>query len=180
MSSDGISWQRGTGAVSGTRAADDAGACMESDGGDWWTLDTHSLAVSDVQMFSSSAVNSGTGVYWMFYTGCNYDESAAPPALESLVGAAADAEGLCGRPGLAMSQVRRCEGTAAATACVAPSCGHERSRTSLTRALRSTVASGCSCGGLMLLQAGCVCCGYSHSIHIQNMSSHACARAGRP
>lgn len=106
MSSDGISWQRGAGAVSGSRAADDAGACMESDGGDWWTLDTHSLAVSDVQMFSSSAVNSGTGVYWMFYTGCNYDDAAAPPALEQLVGAAPNTEGLCGRPGLAMSQVR--------------------------------------------------------------------------
>lgn len=107
MSSDGINWKRGAGPVEGSRAADDAGACMESDGSDWWTLDTHSLAVSDVQMFSSAAVNSGTGVYWMFYTGCNFDDAAAPEALQRLVGAAADAEGLCGRPGLAMSQVRR-------------------------------------------------------------------------
>eukprot|EP00892_Ulva_mutabilis_P004235 jgi/Ulvmu1/2183/UM013_0028.1 len=104
VSSDGVNWKRGEGPVSGTRAADDAGACMESDGSDWWTLDTHSLAVSDVQMFSSSAVNSGTGVYWMFYTGCDYDAAEVPAALGSLVGVDTGAEGLCGRPGLAMSQ----------------------------------------------------------------------------
>lgn len=69
VSSDGIAWTRGYGAVEGTREADDVGSCMEANPGDWWTLDTHSVGTPDVQMFSSDAVNSGSGVYWMFYTG---------------------------------------------------------------------------------------------------------------
>lgn len=55
--------------MKGTRTADDVGSCMEANPGDWWTLDTHSVATPDVQMFSSDAVSTGSGVYWMFYTG---------------------------------------------------------------------------------------------------------------
>ena len=55
--------------MKGTREADDVGSCMEANPGDWWTLDTHSVGTPDVQMFSSDAINGGSGVYWMFYTG---------------------------------------------------------------------------------------------------------------
>lgn len=57
--------------MKGTREADDVGSCMEANPGDWWTLDTHSVGTPDVQMFSSDAINGGSGVYWMFYTGVN-------------------------------------------------------------------------------------------------------------
>jgi hypothetical protein len=67
-------------------------------------LDTHSVAVSDVQMFSSSSVNGGAGVYWMFYSGCDYSPVEVPDGVPGCAGGVA--EGVCGRPGLAMSQVR--------------------------------------------------------------------------
>jgi hypothetical protein len=104
ISSDGITWTRGRGAVEGTRCASDVGACLEANDGDWWTLDTRSVAVSDVQLFSSGSVNGGTGVYWMFYTGVDFQPVHVPEGMPGMEGGR-ELEGLCARPGLAMSQV---------------------------------------------------------------------------
>jgi hypothetical protein len=81
VSSDGINWKRSSEAVEGSRKADDVGACMGPNPDDWWTLDTHSVALGDVQIFSSDAVNSGSGVYWMFYTGFDLAPVEVPQAL---------------------------------------------------------------------------------------------------
>lgn len=60
--------------------------------------------LSRAQVLSNSSVSSGVGVYWMFYSGGDFEAVAAP---EGLPGGAAGAavEGLRLRPGLAMSQV---------------------------------------------------------------------------
>ena len=105
VSSDGIHWSRSSEPVTGDRSAGDVGACLGPNDEEWWTLDTHSVAVSDVQMFSSGTVNGGTGVYWMFYTGADYQSVRVPEGIPGLE-AGAEVEGLCGRPGLAMSQAR--------------------------------------------------------------------------
>ena len=105
-SDDGIRWQRGSGVVQGTRKADDVGACLQGNDENWWTLDTMAVALGDVQLFSSDMVHGGAGgVYWMFYTGIDYQPVAAPEGLAGLP-AGKEVEGLCARPGLAMSQVR--------------------------------------------------------------------------
>jgi hypothetical protein len=58
-----------------------------------------------LQVLSNSSVSSGVGVYWMFYSGGDFEAVPAPPGLPGA--AAGDAvEGLRMRPGLAMSQVR--------------------------------------------------------------------------
>ncbi|KAI8471882.1 MAG: glycosyl hydrolase [Monoraphidium minutum] len=107
VSADGVIWTRGGGAVEGSRGAAraaDVGMCLTPTGADyWWTLDTHHLAVSDVQVFSNSSVSSGVGVYWMFYTGGDFAPLEAPAGLPG-VPAGAAVEGLRMRPGLAMSQ----------------------------------------------------------------------------
>jgi hypothetical protein len=57
-----------------------------------------------LQVLSNSSVSSGVGVYWMFYSGGDFEAVRAPPGLPGA--AAGDAvEGLRMRPGLAMSQV---------------------------------------------------------------------------
>eukprot|EP00775_Hariotina_reticulata_P008734 gene8734-8914_t len=106
VSHDGINWLRGDGLVEGHRGAQqagDVGVVLGPNTENWWTLDTSHLAVSDVQVLSNSSVSSGVGVYWMFYSGGDFEAVAAP---EGLPGAAAGAavEGLRMRPGLAMSQ----------------------------------------------------------------------------
>jgi len=58
-----------------------------------------------VQVLSNSSVSSGVGVYWMFYSGGDYEAVAAPEGLAGTAPGAA-VEGLRLRPGLAMSQVR--------------------------------------------------------------------------
>jgi hypothetical protein len=104
VSTDGIEWHRSGGPVKGDRLENDVGACLESNDENWWTLDTHSVAVSDVQLFSSGNPGDGGGVYWMFYTGCDYQPLSVPEGWPGLPGGA-QLEGLCARPGLAMSQV---------------------------------------------------------------------------
>jgi hypothetical protein len=104
VSTDGITWQRSSGAVSGDRSENDVGACLDSNAENWWTLDTHSVAVSDVLLLSSDNVGGGGGVYWMFYTGCDYQPLSVPEGWPGLPGGA-QLEGLRARPGLAMSQV---------------------------------------------------------------------------
>jgi hypothetical protein len=103
MSSDGIHWHRGEGAVTGDRSATDVGFCLDSNEGNWWTLDTAAVAVSDVQLFSTDGP---AGVYWMFYTGADYQPLQVPDGMPGMT-PGAEVEGLCTRPGLAMSQVRR-------------------------------------------------------------------------
>ena len=52
VSTDGISWQRGSGLIEGARGAakeEDVGAVLRPNG-DWWTCDTAGLAVADVQV----------------------------------------------------------------------------------------------------------------------------------
>lgn len=119
ISSDGIHWQRGYDAIEGSRGADaasDVGRTIAPNG-DWWTFDTCHLAPGDVQVLSNSSVSSGVGVYWMFYSGGDFEAVAPPegmPGAEEARRRAAAAgvegvppgavEGLRMRPGLAMSQ----------------------------------------------------------------------------
>ena len=103
VSTDGVTWQRSSGPVAGTRDKDDVGKCLDANADDWWTLDTSAVAVSDVQLFSSD--HAGAGVYWMFYTGIDFQPLPVPQGLPGME-AGAEVEGLCARPGLAMSQVR--------------------------------------------------------------------------
>lgn len=53
---------------------------------------------------SNSSVSSGVGVYWMFYSGGDFEPVSAPQGLPGAADGAA-VEGLRMRPGLAMSQV---------------------------------------------------------------------------
>ncbi|WIA38670.1 hypothetical protein OEZ86_001976 [Tetradesmus obliquus] len=106
VSHDGIDWLRGDGLVEGHRGSakdGDVGVVLGPNSDSWWALDTCHLAVSDVQVLSNSSVSSGVGVYWMFYSGGDFEPVPAPPGLPGA--AAGDAvEGLRMRPGLAMSQ----------------------------------------------------------------------------
>ncbi|KAF8059183.1 NDK1 [Scenedesmus sp. PABB004] len=106
VSRDGIAWARGDGLVEGHRGAEqagDVGIVLGPNPDNWWTLDTHHLAVSDVQVLSNSSVSSGVGVYWMFYSGGDFEPVPAPPGLPGAE-PGAPVEGLRLRPGLAMSQ----------------------------------------------------------------------------
>ena len=46
-----------------------------------------------LQIFSSDAVNTGVGVYWMFYSGGNFEEAEVPAGFPMLE-AGSSAEGL--------------------------------------------------------------------------------------
>ena len=53
VSTNGIDWQRGHGAIEGARGeakALDVGRVLEPNAEDWWWLDTRHMAVSDVQV----------------------------------------------------------------------------------------------------------------------------------
>eukprot|EP00879_Flechtneria_rotunda_P022777 GHRR01024054.1.p1 GENE.GHRR01024054.1~~GHRR01024054.1.p1 ORF type:complete len:357 (+),score=108.66 GHRR01024054.1:488-1558(+) len=106
VSSDGINWLRSEGLVEGRRGADkadDVGLTLQPNSDNWWTLDTCHLAVSDVQVLSNSSVSSGVGVYWMFYSGGDFEAVQVPDGLPGAPAGTA-VEGLRMRPGLAMSQ----------------------------------------------------------------------------
>ena len=86
--------------------------------GDWWWHDTHHVSVSDVQIFSSGAVASTGGVYWMFYSGGSFEKHALPEGITSSSSSSsrssssssssgsssAEVEGARTRAGLALSQ----------------------------------------------------------------------------
>lgn len=107
VSSDGLTWSRGSGMIEGQRGAAqaaDLGCVLAPNKGDWWWLDTCHLHASDVQILSNSSVSTGVGVYWCFYSGGNYEAVEVPDSLRDLAGIDASVEGLRLRPGLAMSQ----------------------------------------------------------------------------
>ncbi|GLI70313.1 hypothetical protein VaNZ11_015267, partial [Volvox africanus] len=111
VSRDGIHWVRGYDAVEGARgedAAADVGTVL-SPNQDWWTFDTCHLIPGDVQVLSNSSVSSGVGVYWMFYTGGDFEPVVLPEGFPGSGGRSSSGErqaveGLRLRPGLAMSQ----------------------------------------------------------------------------
>lgn len=111
VSTDGVNWSRGRGAVEGARGAAraaDVGRVLAPNE-DWWWHDTCHMHVSDVQILSNGSVEGGTGVYWCFYSGGNYEEGDVPPSMVStdedvLASPASKREGITLRPGLAMSQ----------------------------------------------------------------------------
>lgn len=49
--------------------------------------------LSCLQMLASSVVNSGTGVYWLFYAGGDFAETSTPAGLPGFTGVA-EVEGL--------------------------------------------------------------------------------------
>lgn len=51
--------------------------------GVWVPAQLH-LTWSLLQMFSSDAVNTGVGVYWMFYTGGSFEPVPTPAGLPGL------------------------------------------------------------------------------------------------
>jgi hypothetical protein len=59
------------------------------------------------QVLSNNSVSSGVGVYWMFYSGGDFEAAPVPDGLPG-VQAGVAVEGLRMRPGLAMSQVCAC------------------------------------------------------------------------
>ena len=89
--------------MEGNRRDDDVGQVLGPNGEEWWTLDTAAVAVGDVQIFSSGAVQNGVGVYWMFYSGADFAPLTVPAGMPGMP-AGATLEGLNTRPGLAMSQ----------------------------------------------------------------------------
>ena len=80
--------------------------------GDWWWHDTNHVSVSDVQIFSSGAVASTGGVYWMFYSGGSFEKHPLPKGLTSSSNGSGsieseseiEIEGARTRAGLALSQ----------------------------------------------------------------------------
>ncbi|EFJ53217.1 hypothetical protein VOLCADRAFT_86273 [Volvox carteri f. nagariensis] len=106
VSRDGIRWSRGYDIIEGARGSDAAGdvGTIMGPNGDWWTFDTCHLAPADVQVLSNSSVSSGVGVYWMFYSGGDFEPVMLPEGFPSS-GERRPVEGLRLRPGLAMSQV---------------------------------------------------------------------------
>ncbi|GIL85766.1 hypothetical protein Vretimale_13208 [Volvox reticuliferus] len=110
VSRDGIRWSRGCDVIEGARgedAAADVGTVL-SPNQDWWTFDTCHLAPGDVQVLSNSSVSSGVGVYWMFYSGGDFEPVMLPEGFPGSGGSGGGerqpVEGLRLRPGLAMSQ----------------------------------------------------------------------------
>ncbi len=71
------------------------------------TLALISAACPSPQVLSNSSVSSGVGVYWMFYSGGDFEAIAAPQGLPGLA-AGQEYEGVRMRAGLAMSQVHCC------------------------------------------------------------------------
>ena len=106
VSSDGITWSRGDGPISGARGearSRDVGKIIEPNE-DWWTHDTCHLFVSDVQILSSDSVSSSGGVYWCFYSGGDFESVDVPDELKVTDECPSEREGLRLRPGLALSQ----------------------------------------------------------------------------
>lgn len=65
VSSNGIHWERGQGAV---KSSGDVGLVM-SCGKDWWAFDTESIRPAEVVIMSSTKVRAASSVYWLYYTG---------------------------------------------------------------------------------------------------------------
>lgn len=104
MSEDGVNWTRGFGNISGAREQEkrdaDVGKTMDQNE-DWWWMDTCHLSPSDVQVMGAD--DAGAGVFWMFYTGADWEAVSVPDVLSGSFDQA-EVEGLRMRPGLALSQ----------------------------------------------------------------------------
>lgn len=106
VSKDGLTWERGHGAISGARGegrAMDVGKIIEPNE-DWWGHDTCHVAASDVQILSNNAVAGDGGVYWCFYSGGDFEPVTVPQEMKFSESCPEEREGLRLRPGLAMSQ----------------------------------------------------------------------------
>ncbi|KAK9838636.1 hypothetical protein WJX74_000352 [Apatococcus lobatus] len=106
VSGDGITWRRDEGRA--IRPGESApalppGVALGPNQDNWWWHDTMALSVSDVQIFASGDGQDSAGVYWMYYSGSNFEEAEMPQGLAGSQSQSA-AEGLRLRPGLAMSQ----------------------------------------------------------------------------
>lgn len=77
LSSNGVHWLRGSGSI---ETDEDVGIVMECTN-DWWAFDTEIIRPSDVLVMSSPKVRVPSGVYWLYYSGCNSDEINIPPML---------------------------------------------------------------------------------------------------
>ncbi|CAG9462135.1 unnamed protein product [Pedinophyceae sp. YPF-701] len=102
-SSDGVNWLRGAGAISGVKGPsgeEDVGVVFAPNADEWWSHDTMHVTTHDVQVLSSGSVNGGEGMYWMFYTGGDFE----PVDVGAVGPDGAAVEGLRMRPGLALSQ----------------------------------------------------------------------------
>ncbi|KAL2559467.1 Arabinanase/levansucrase/invertase [Forsythia ovata] len=65
VSSNGIHWERGGGAV---KSGADVGLVMNCSK-DWWAFDTQSIRPGEIVIMSSTKVRSNNAVYWLYYTG---------------------------------------------------------------------------------------------------------------
>ncbi|KAK9799010.1 hypothetical protein WJX73_003754 [Symbiochloris irregularis] len=109
VSGDGVQWTRGQADVEVTRGQEketDVGKVLGPNEDEWWGHDTRHLTVSDVQVFSRDAVGEGVGVYWMYYSGGNFEAADCPAGLQG-ADSSQIIEGIRTRPGLAMSQDAR-------------------------------------------------------------------------
>eukprot|EP01018_Ginkgo_biloba_P038361 Gb_08723 [translate_table: standard] len=77
VSSNGIHWRRGSEHI---ETDEDVGVVMECSD-DWWAFDTEIIQPSDILIMSSTKVRASTGVYWLYYSGCNSDDSKVPQAV---------------------------------------------------------------------------------------------------
>lgn len=77
LSANGVHWLRGSGIID---TDEDVGIVMECTN-DWWAFDTEIIRPSDVLVMSSAKARISSGVYWLYYSGCNSDEIKIPRML---------------------------------------------------------------------------------------------------
>lgn len=70
ISSNGIHWERGGGAV---QSSVDVGLVLNCSN-DWWAFDTQSIRPCEVVVMSSSKVRANSAVYWLYYTGVSSEK----------------------------------------------------------------------------------------------------------
>lgn len=113
---DGVHWNRGNEealteipAEEVVEPATPVGKVFDRNKEDWWVFDTAHVSLGDVQILSSASLAGGGGVYWMFYSGGDYEPIELPQSLLDIgnIGegdTSGAVEGLRTRPGVALSQ----------------------------------------------------------------------------
>lgn len=121
VSRNGLVWERGSSAenvnpVLGTDGPREVvGRVLARNEGEWWAFDCAHVLPGCVEVFADERVDSGSGNFWMYYSGADFEKrpavaarslSAASQALDEMGRAegAADERGLRSRVGLAISQ----------------------------------------------------------------------------